>query len=250
MIEQMIDISTGDGVCDTFVVYPERDGPHPVVLFLMDAAGIREELRDMARRLATSGYFVALPNLFYRSGVSELGLADVDPDSDWFKRATSYAAALTMDGIMADIRALNDVFDANPAAGPERGCIGYCMSGQYAVRAGGLFPDRFAAIASFYSVALVTDRLDSPHLALGNARAEFYLGIAETDPWVPAEMMTALDETLTTNGATFEIEIYPGTGHGFAFPDRYSYDKLAAERHWERLHALFRRQLPNNSLKR
>ncbi len=39
----------------------------------MDAPGIREELRDMARRLGTVGYYVMLPNLYYRSGVEELG---------------------------------------------------------------------------------------------------------------------------------------------------------------------------------
>ena len=39
----------------------------------MDAPAIREELRDMARRLATSGYYVMLPNIYYRSGVMELG---------------------------------------------------------------------------------------------------------------------------------------------------------------------------------
>ena len=35
----------------------------------MDAPAIREELRDMARRIATVGYYVMLPNLYYRSGV-------------------------------------------------------------------------------------------------------------------------------------------------------------------------------------
>ena len=45
----------------TFVVHPDRGGPHPVILFLMDAPSIREELRDMARRLATVGYYVVLP---------------------------------------------------------------------------------------------------------------------------------------------------------------------------------------------
>ena len=73
MIDQQIDIATKDGRMTTFITHPERDGPHPVVLFFMDAPGIREELRDMARRLATAGYYVMLPNLYYRSGEMELG---------------------------------------------------------------------------------------------------------------------------------------------------------------------------------
>ena len=75
MIEQHLDIATADGAMNTFVVHPEEGGPFPVVLFYMDAPGNREELRDMARRLAAVGYYVVLPNLYYRrratSGCSE-----------------------------------------------------------------------------------------------------------------------------------------------------------------------------------
>jgi carboxymethylenebutenolidase len=44
-------------------------------------------------------------------------------------------------------------------------------------------------------------------------------------------------------GTTGEIELYPGVHHGFAFPQRWCYDKPAAERHWERLIMLYRRCL-------
>src|SRR6185369_14303193 len=66
MIDRELDIPTADGAMNTFVVHPEENGPHPVVLFYMDAPGKREELHDMARRLATVGYYVMLPNLYYR----------------------------------------------------------------------------------------------------------------------------------------------------------------------------------------
>ena len=66
MIEENIDIQTANGSMNTFVVFPEEDGPHPVVFFLMAAPGKRDELHDMARRLASVGYFVVLPNLYYR----------------------------------------------------------------------------------------------------------------------------------------------------------------------------------------
>ncbi|MFZ4067269.1 MAG: dienelactone hydrolase family protein [Phenylobacterium sp.] len=73
MIERQIDIATRDGATTTFVVHPDRGGPHPVIVFFMDAPAIREELRDMARRLASGGYYVLLPNLYYRAGVMEIG---------------------------------------------------------------------------------------------------------------------------------------------------------------------------------
>src|SRR3546814_3619753 len=68
MLEDTLDIPACDGAMETFVVRPDRGGPFPVVFFLMDAPGIREEPRDMARRLATVGYLVLLPNLYYRAG--------------------------------------------------------------------------------------------------------------------------------------------------------------------------------------
>ena len=68
MIEQTLDIVTKAGAMETFICHPERGGPHPAVMLLMDAPGIREELRDMARRLGTVGYYVLLPNLYYRAG--------------------------------------------------------------------------------------------------------------------------------------------------------------------------------------
>ena len=68
MIETTSDLQTRAGAMETFIVHPERHGPHPVVIMLMDAPGIREELYDMARRLGTVGYYVVLPNLYYRAG--------------------------------------------------------------------------------------------------------------------------------------------------------------------------------------
>ena len=67
MIEKNIDIQTKDGAMNTFITRPEEEGVYPIVLFLMDAPGKREELHDMARRIGTVGYYVILPNLYYRT---------------------------------------------------------------------------------------------------------------------------------------------------------------------------------------
>jgi carboxymethylenebutenolidase len=75
MLEQTLGIATKDGAMETFIVHPERGGPYPPVMLMMDAPGIREELRMMARRLATIGYYVLLPNLYYAPG----GTQSMDP---------------------------------------------------------------------------------------------------------------------------------------------------------------------------
>src|SRR5437764_1341314 len=140
MIDQQIEVPTKDGQTTTFITHPERGGPFPVIIFYMDAPAIREELREMARRLGTSGYYVMLPNL-----------------------------------------------------------------------------------------------------AAGKTKAELYFGCAETDIYAPVEIIEKVRTGM--KGASAEVEIYPGTHHGFAFPKRPVYHRDAAERHWERLLALYRRNL-------
>ena len=121
MIEQQLDITTADRQMPTFIVHPEERGPHPVVLFQMDAPGMRSEIRNMARRLATAGH--------------------------------------------------------------------------------------------------------------------------ESDHYAPPEMVEAFEKAVSEAGTRGRVEWYPGTEHGFAFAERPAYDRDASERHWERIHDLFRRRL-------
>ena len=242
MIDQQIDLQTKDGKTTTFIRHPERGGPFPIIIFYMDAPAIREELRDMARRLATSGYYVMLPNLYYRAGVMELGPLPADPEAPERKRMFSLMASLTIPMVMEDTSALLAYADGQSAARKDIvGAVGYCMSGRYAVNAATYFADRVKAAASVYGVQLATDQPDSPHLAAGKTKAELYFACAETDVYAPQEIIDKVSEGM--KGTRNEVEIYPGTHHGFAFPKRPVYDRDAAERHWERLLALYRRNL-------
>ena len=240
MIEQQTEIGTKDGRMNTFICHPERSGPHPVIIFFMDAPGIREELRDMARRLATVGYYVLLPNLYYRSNVEELGPYIGDAYAATRQRFMELKDTLSISMVGDDTDALI-AFAAKDAAASKgpMGCVGYCMSGRYAVDAAVRHPDRVRAAASIYGVALVTDEADSPHLAAQRTDARLYFGCAETDSYAPQEMIDQLRSELDEKGGNAEVEIYPGTQHGFAFPQRPVYNKPAAERHWERLFELF-----------
>ena len=107
MIEKILDIPTKDGAMETFVCHPERGGPYPPVLFLMDAPGIREELYDMARRLATVGYYVLLPNLYYRAGRdTKYGPDVLDKGSAEQARMRAVRTKMTIPPMMDDMAAL------------------------------------------------------------------------------------------------------------------------------------------------
>ena len=173
MIEETLDIATKDGAMATFVTHPERGGPFPAVLLLMDAHGIREELRDMARRLGTVGYFVLLPNLYYRAGRDTVfGPTVVERDSPEYQRMRAVRTRMTIPPVMADVGAMLAFLDGHSAAKPGPvGAHGYCMSGPYALAAAAHYPERIAAAASFYGTWLVSDAEESPHLSLGKVGA-------------------------------------------------------------------------------
>jgi len=239
MIDRDIDIQTKDGAMNTFITHPEQHGPHPVVLFLMDAPGKREELHDMARRLGSAGYYVMLPNLYYRR-VREFKLA---PDKR--KEMFGHMDALNNAMVCEDVKAMFDFAASDDAAGDGKaGCVGYCMSGPFAFAAAAAFPDRIAACASFHGVRLISGAQDSPHLDAHKVKGEMYFGCAETDEWAPREMIDELGKYLDATEIDYRIEWYPGTEHGFVFPLREGkYHKASAERHWERLLAMYGRNL-------
>lgn len=245
MIETTLDIATGDGAMETFICHPERHGPHPAVLFLMDAPGIREELRLMARRLASVGFFVLLPNLYYRAGRdSTFGPDVLDKDSDDYTRMRAIRTKMTIPPVMRDVASMLDFVDDDPAArNGDVGVHGYCMSGPYALAAAARYPQRIAAAASFYGTWLVSDAEESPHLNLGRCAGELYISCAEHDELAPLPMVEELRSLFEASGARGELEVHARVHHGFAFPERWCYDEPAAERHWERLIALYRRCL-------
>jgi carboxymethylenebutenolidase len=244
MLEQTLDIAGKDGAMETFICRPER-GSHPAVFFLMDAPGIREELRDMARRLASVGYCVLLPNLYYRAGRDTIyGPEVLMHGSAEHQRMRAVRTKMTIPPVMDDVAAMLAFVDA--ADGVKRGPVGvhgYCMSGPYALAAAARYPDRVAAAASFYGTWLVNDAVESPHLSFAKVKGELYIACAEIDELAPLAMVAELRTLFEQAGSPGELEIYPGVHHGFAFPQRKIYDKAAAERHWERLIGLYRRRL-------
>lgn len=195
----------------------------------------------MARRLATVGYYVVLPNLYYRR-TRDFWLTERTEEkmAVMFRHMNSLTNAMAV----ADTAAMLRFVDAQREADAGRvGAVGYCMSGPFVMAAAASFPDRIASIASIHGANLVTDRADSAHLMAPRIRCESYFACAEIDKWAPEDVVDKLRAALEAAGTPHRIEWYPEVEHGFVFPQRACYDKAASERHWERLFALFGRSL-------
>lgn len=239
MIEEIVNINTNDGLMETFTVAPGA-GQYPPVVIYMDAPGIREELYDFARRIAGEGYFVLLPDMYYRLGRKRFDLSKPDELKVMFEAMSSLSNALVAD----DTRGMLDFLKSakHAKAGPK-GAIGYCMSGQYIVTVAGTFPDEFAALASLYGVDIVTEAADSPHLLADRIKGELYLGFAETDKWVPDNVIPTLKTALDQHKVSYRLDIWPGTEHGFCFPQRDAYAQEAAEKVWDLVFDMYKRRL-------
>ena len=229
MIEEQFDIKTPIGDMPTFHARPDGDGPHPVILFYMDAPAIREELYAFARRMAGEGFYVLLPDLFYRFGTIRFPFRS--PRTSYLWRAAM--ADMTNAEVMDDTKAMLDYLSADPRAKSDTvACIGYCMSGRLVTSAAGTFPDRFAVMCSMYGVGIVTGKDDSPHHLVKNITADCYFAFAETDGTVPSYVIPTLRAELEAHGTKHRLDVWPGTEHGFSFPSRDVYDDNAAEQSW------------------
>ena len=242
MIETAATITTQDGQMPTWMVHPDGSGPFPLVIFYMDALGIREELRGMCRRIASVGYGVYLPNLYYRDGgpsfdAASLAWGQQDPAMVLLNDGLSLAMTVS-DGAAMLAHAQHNAAIRLPAA-----TIGYCMGGRHALAAAAAYPEKVKAMASLHGGRLVTDGADSPHQRIADIGAEAYFGWAHDDPVAPASHAQAVEGALVARGLPYRLEWHAGALHGFTFPERYCYHKQAAERVWSRLFDLFRRTL-------
>jgi carboxymethylenebutenolidase len=252
--ERLVDIPTKDGRMETFVTHPEQDGPFPPVVLYMDVWGVREELHDLARRVATVGYYCMVPDFYYRQGrirstfVNDKGerislsrLSKEDQDKV-LEPASKLADSMVVDDSGAILNFLGG--GEEPVTPGAVGSIGYCMGGRHVMQAAVHYPDRFRASASLHGTTLISDKPDSPHLRVADLRGELYCGFAEVDHYAPLSMVKQLGDLLKPCKVGYTCEIHKGAAHGYALPDRDIFNKHAAERDWELIFSMFHRQIP------
>ena len=242
---QIIELQAGDGAAEAYLTGTRGD---PGVLFYMDAIGLRPRIEEMADRIASWGYAVLAPNVFYRDGSAE-ELAPTQDLRDPGAREAFFASGvsdrvreLTPDRFAPDADAYVGALLEHAADGPI-GVSGYCMGARLAVRTAGWFPGTVAAVGGFHGGGLVTDAEDSPHLAIAGSTAEYVFGHADNDRGMTVDNVAALEETLQAAGRPHLNEIYADAPHGYTMSDTSMYQEAGAERHFMALEGLLGRRL-------
>ncbi len=252
MIESVVEIPTADGRMDAFVCHPEADGPFPAVVVLMDIWGLREELFDVARRIAVVGYHCTVPNFWYRRGKVRYEFRDENGrmrSLNAIPKEVQDEMLANMNQVtdrmaMADIGSVLKFFEGHPVRKGPKGTIGYCLGGRLSLAAAAAFPSEFRASASMHGTSMASDAPDSPHLSIGKMRGEIYCGMGERDRFTPPAVVETLAKLFKDqSNVKYRGKVHAGADHGYALPDRDVFDKAAANRDWEYIFAMFRRQL-------
>jgi carboxymethylenebutenolidase len=233
-VKRDITIQTADGVATAGLFRSDAGATKAGVLLYMDAFGLRPALDQMAERLASAGYLVLVPDLYYRH-----------PDHGAFNAKTGFAEESSRTAIRALMEATtlertdrdaSAFLDALGNEGANRiGVVGYCFGGARAITTAATYPDRVAAAASFHGGGLATEAEDSPHRRAGAIRGRVYVGSAGVDGSFPPDQSARLAEALRTAEVDHVIENYVGMVHGWTVPDHNAFDARGAERHWKRL---------------
>jgi len=244
MIEKAFLIAAADGVTDA-VLYAPGEGKYPGLLFYTDIFGVRPANQGMAKRVAEQGYAVLMPNVFYRYGKPPFADANFkwgEPDS--MKIIHGLFGALT--GAMMEKDAphyVNALLERPEVSGNKIGVVGYCFTGAMALRTAAVCADQVAAAASFHGGQLVTPEPGSPHSLVPQVKGELYFGHAVEDQSMPPDAIETLNDTLKSWGGRYQSEAYEGALHGWTVPGRDVYNEKQAERHYQKLLDLLKRNL-------
>ena len=245
MRSETVALDASAGRCEAYITQPDGDGRWPAVLVYPDAMGVRPAMREIADRIAKWGYFVMLPDIFYRTpgqvpdAASFFSSADVR--SAWQKNVVP---TVTAANVMADTERFIDFLASRKSAQAATiGITGYCMGGRLAVYAAGHFGDRVAAAAAFHPGGLATDAPDSPHRLAADIRAQVYVGGAMDDRSFDDAQKQRLRAAFDEASVDYTLETYPAK-HGWVPSDTPVHDAAQAERHFENVFRLFESALP------
>ena len=251
--ETNVTIQTPDGTCDCAFIYPST-GAHAAVIIWPDAFGLRVSMREMAKRLASDGYSVLVPNPFYRMAKSPV-FGDISKFSfanpaDRSKLTPLMGSITANDAAEKDAVAFIAWLDKQKAVDTSKkiGTQGYCMGGPLVMRTAATVPNRVGAVASFHGGGLVTTAPNSPHLLAPKMKARLYVGIASNDDKTQPDAKDTLREAFKKAGRPAKIEVYTSL-HGWCVPDMPAdpaapiYNQPEAEKAWRELTALYKAAL-------
>lgn len=214
--------------------------PKGGLVVVQEAFGVNDHIEDVTRRFAAEGWLAVTPHLFHRTGDPKLGYDDLSV-------VRRHMAALTVDGVLADVdAALAHLAGAGVPAG-RTGIVGFCMGGTVALVVAAR-RDVGAAV-TFYGGGVKEGRFGfGPLVEEATALRAPWLGLfGDEDRGIPVPDVEDLRVAAAASGRPTEVVRYPGAAHGFHCDQRDAYHPEAAQDAWRRTIDWFDRHLGESS---
>ncbi|MDX5931799.1 dienelactone hydrolase family protein [Acidiphilium acidophilum] len=209
---EMIELTSADG--HKFQAYAAGDPKSPRALVVVqEIFGVNRHMRDVADRLAQSGYYVLSPAVFDRAERN----VELDYTAEGVKKGLELRAAIAESDVMMDIEATAAKLSPRPT-----GIIGYCWGGTIAWW-GATKSKSFRAAVTWYGGGIMQTKEAVP-----NCPVQMHFGAL--DKGIPMSDVEAIKQSQPE----IPVFIYENADHGFGCDDRASFNaeanKLAEQR--------------------
>lgn len=221
----MVHLPTADGGVDAYVAWPPGTARAPAILVVQDWWGLKDQIKEVARRLAREGYVAILPDLYHGKVAATA------------ETAHELVRGLEDTRVFSELDAAAAWAHARPRCqGMRVGILGFCVGGGITLRYALHQPDLGAAVM-FYG----SPETDPEKLAALRAPLQGHFGAL--DQGIPPDRVEAMRVALRKAGKTADLHVYPGAGHAFMYEGLPSYHADAAKIAWARTLAFLQRHL-------
>jgi carboxymethylenebutenolidase len=220
-----VQVGSGEQTAGAFVAWPAGAQPAPAIVVVHEWWGLGDQIRAVARRLASQGYLAIVPDLYH-------GKVASDP-----MKAHELMRGLDETEALSTLEAAVAWVHAQPRAAKSRvGVIGFCMGGGLAQDLALQDPSLAAAVMFYGSPQTDPDKLAGLKGAL-----QAHFGVE--DEGIPMKRVDEFRAAFAKAGRSAEIYTYPGAGHAFMHDGLPSYRPDAARQAWARTLAFFQKHL-------
>jgi carboxymethylenebutenolidase len=226
--EEEVRIPSDDGEIRSVVISPVDGGRGHGVLLYTDIFQLTESTLRTARRLASSGFVVCVPEIYPHG---ELAGVPLEFDDAGKAAGLAGAAATSTAAFDADRVAVLDALAARPDV-DRISATGFCIGGHLAFRAA--FDPRVESTVCFYPTGLQDGKLgadDAGSLArAADIHGRLMIVFGSRDPHVPSEARVQIVSALYAAGLTdLELHVFAGGEHAFMRDVGARHDPLLSE---------------------
>ncbi len=208
-----------------FLAKPAGDGTYPGIVMVHEWWGLNDNMKEMARQMASEGYVVLAADLYGGQVASERS------------QAQSLASAVreNPDEAVQNLKAAVSYLRESDSINDRIGALGWCFGGGYTLQLA--LNEQMDATGIYYG-SLVTDQQQLSVITWP------VLGVfGSADQSIPVEQVREFEQALDANGTENEIYVYEGVGHAFANPSGESYAPEETVDAWEKTVSFFDRHL-------